>query len=79
MINLYNFVNCIYYYSKNFETFEYNEKILYNEAKTKDEIIYLKRLKYPEYAYQMPEDWQYIYDWYKDYYYISDKKIVWTD
>lgn len=79
LINLYNFVNCIYYYSKNFETFEYNEKILYNEAKTKDKIIYLKRLKYPEYAYQMPEDWQYIYDWYRDYYYVSDKKIVWTD
>ncbi len=79
IFNSINFFKCMYYYYENTKVFDYNERILSEFDRNSTTVIHLKRFTYPNYAFQMPYEHDYIKQWYNDYYNIRNIDIIWDD
>ncbi len=79
IFNIFNFFKCIYCYYENSKIFDYNEKKLNEINIYLSDDIHLKKLKYSDYAYQMPEKYEYTKNWYQRYYHIENRNIIWED
>lgn len=79
LINMFNFSVTMYYYYQNSRIFDNNIDVLKHVDRSKNNIIYLKRLPYPEYGYHLPDSYSYMEDWYSDYYEIQNQTIIWID
>ncbi len=79
LFNIFNFSKCIYYYHENSKIFDYNLNIINNVDRTLAIDVYLKKLKYPQYAFHMPEDFSYVEPWYLDYYHLEKQTVKWID
>lgn len=79
IFNIFNFSKCIYYYYENSKIFDYNLDIIDNTDRTLAINIYLKKLKYPKYAFHMPEEFSYVEQWYLEYYNLEKQTVKWVD
>lgn len=74
------FLWTIYYYHQNISTFKYNDYILENKIND-NRIIYLKKLPYRDYSFDLPymDGGGYTIPWFNSYYNLYDLYIVWGD
>lgn len=79
LFNIFNFSKCIYYYYENSKIFDYNLDIINNTDRTFAIDIYLKKLKYSQYAFHMPEEFSYVEPWYLEYYNLEKQTVKWVD
>ncbi len=79
LFNIFNFSKCIYYYYENSKIFDYNLDIINNTDRTFVIDIYLKKLKYSQYAFHMPEEFSYVEPWYLEYYNLEKQTVKWVD
>lgn len=79
VFNSFNFFKCMYCYHENFKVFSYNESILGEFDSKLKHNIFLKKLKYSDYAFLMPYYDDTTRQWYKEYYNIENVDITWID
>ena len=72
------FLWTIYYYHQNVSTFKYNNYILENKI-TDNGIIYLKKLPYNDYKFQLPYDFDYVTFWFYRYHNLFGYQVIWED
>lgn len=72
------FLWTIYYYHKNVPAFKYNNYILKNKVNNNG-IIYLKKLPYRDYTFDLPYMDDYVMPWFNKYYNLNGYYVIWGD
>lgn len=72
------FLWTIYYYHKNVPAFKYNNYILKNKVNNNG-IIYLKKLPYRDYTFDLPYMYDYMMPWFSKYYNLNGYYVIWED
>lgn len=74
------YLKTIYYYNKNATIFYYNNEILENKINTNN-VIYVKKLPYRDYAFDLPymSGCDYVTVWFNNYYNLHNYNIIWEE
>ena len=79
LFNLFNFMQTSYCYYQNSLIFDYNVAAIEKAKQDDVGVVYLKKLKYRDYAYQLPDYNSYVMPWYKEYHQIETFKVIYEE